>query len=248
MLNVICPNQISTVSAYFAALFPDPNIPGQITNNYKGTSSTSNNFDQYLGKVDYTVSSTSRLFFSYNWQSNPEVGFGTSFPACPFGLACGTLVVNQHGRRAIANWYKTFSTNKSNHALVSFNILYFFQHDGGQQSVSVGSNFNAQAGLGFVNGSGFAHLSAGAYYLGGGSNINKIAHSVAKVADDFTWEHGGHQMQFGAIYQYYTTIGVQAAGISSYWGTFSFSPLESGLPGSSSTGFAPASFLARCSG
>jgi hypothetical protein len=243
VLNVICPGQISQISAYFAGLFPDPNIPGQIINNYKGTSSTSNNFDQLLGKIDYNATPTSRFSFSYNWQTNPETGFGTSSPACPFGLACGTLVTNQHGDRAIANWYKTVSPTKINHALVSFNILYFFQHDGGQQSVAVGDNYNAKAGLLGVNGSGFAHLSAGSYYLGGGSNINKIAHSVTKLADDFTWEHGPHQIQFGVIYQYYTTIGVQAAGNSSYWGTFSFSPSETAQPGNSSTGFAPASFL-----
>jgi carboxypeptidase family protein len=243
VLNVICPGQISSVSAYFATLFPDPNIPGQITNNFKGISSTSTNFDQFLGKVDYNASSTSRFSFSYNWQSNPDVGFSSFFPACPFGLACGTLITNFHGDRAIANWYKTFSSSKVNHALVSFNILYFFMHFGGQQSIAAGNNYNAKAGLGFVDGSGFAHLSAGSYYLGGGSGINKIAHSVAKLKDDFTWEYGSHDMQFGAVYQYYNTIGVQFAGSSTNWGTFSFSPLETALPGNSSTGFAPASFL-----
>jgi Carboxypeptidase regulatory-like domain len=241
-LNVICPGEISPVSTFFASLFPDPTLPG-LTNNYIGTSSTSNSFDQFLGKVDYTISSTSRFSFSYNWQRNPETGFGGGDPACPFGLACGALLVNFHGTRAIANWYKTFSSDKSNHVIVSFNLLDFFMHFGGQQSVTVGDNYNAMAGLGYVDGSGFAHLSAGADYLGGGSNINKIAHSVAKLADDFTWEHGSHQLQFGATFQYYATIGVQASGNSSYWGTFSFSPLETGLPGNSATGYAPASFL-----
>ncbi|MGA8231824.1 MAG: carboxypeptidase-like regulatory domain-containing protein, partial [Candidatus Acidiferrales bacterium] len=194
VLNVICPDTISPVSAYFASLFPNPNIPGQIANNYKGTSSTSNNFDQFLGKVDYVASATSRFSFSFNRQSNPETGFSSFFPACPFGLACGALITNFKGDRAIANWYKTISSGKVNHALLSFNILYFFMHFGGQQSVTVGNNYNAMAGLGFVDGSGFAHLSAGSYYLGGGSNINKIAHSVAKFKDDFSWEHGSHNM------------------------------------------------------
>jgi hypothetical protein len=241
-LNVICPNRLSSVSTYFASLFPDPTLPG-LVNNYKGTTSLSNSFDQFLGKVDYSFSPTSRVSFSYNWQRNPETGFSGAFPQCPFGLACGTLIVNFHGTRAIANWYKTLSASKSNHVIVSFNLLDFFMHFGGQQSITSGDNYNQNAGLTGVDGSGFAHLSAGAQYLGGGSNINKIAHSVAKLADDFTWVRGAHEMQFGIIFQYYATIGVQASGNSSYWGTFSFSPLETNLPGNSSTGFAPASFL-----
>jgi hypothetical protein len=241
--NVICPGKISSVSAYFSSLFPDPNLPG-ISNNYKGTSTTANNSDQFLGKVDYVLSSTSRLSASFNWMRNPEIGFGTSGGGCPFGnLLCGTNVIAFHGDRAIVNWSKTLSSNKVNHALVSFNILYFFMHFGGQQSFTSGSNLNQKAGLGFVNQSGFAHISAGAYYVGGGSNINKIAHSVARVGDDFTWARGSHEMQFGVSYQHYTTIGVQGAYGSTNWGTFSFSPLESALPGNSSTGFAAASFL-----
>lgn len=242
VLNKICPNEISPASAYFASLFPNPTLPG-LVNNYVGTTSLSNSFDQFLGKVDYTISPTSRFSFSYNWQRNPEIGFSGVFPECPFGIACGALIVTFHGTRAIANWYKTFSTSRSNHVIVSFNILDFFMHFGGQQSVTVGNNYNQMAGLTGVDGSGFAHLSAGAQYLGGGSNINKIAHSVTKLADDYTWERGTHEMQFGVVFQYYATIGVQASGNSSYWGTFSFSPLETDLPGTSSTGFAPASFL-----
>jgi hypothetical protein len=244
VLNVICPSKISPVSAYFASLLPNPNLPG-LSNNFKGTSSTSNSSDQVLGKVDYILSPTSRLSGSFNWMRNPETGFGPFFPACPFGdVVCGTLLVTFHGYRAIANWYKTISPTKVNHALVSFNILDFFMHFGGQQSVTVGSDLNQKAGLGFVDQSGFAHISmSDGYYMGGGSNINKIAHSVTKLADDLTLVHGSHEMQFGAVYQYYTTIGVQASGNSSYWGTFGFSPLETGLPGNSSTGFGPASFL-----
>ena len=236
VLNMICPNRISSVSAYFASLFPNPNLSG-LTNNYKGTSISTTNSDQILGKLDFALSPTSRLSGSYMWMSYPQTS------DCPFGLAICGSVTPQHGDRAIINWTKTLSSGMVNHSIVSFNILYFYGHNGLQADFNNGSGFNGKAGLGFVNQSGFAHISAGGYYIGGGSNLNKIAHSVAKLGDDFTWVHGGHETQFGAVYQYYSTIGVQGAYGYTNWGTFSFGPLETALPGTSSTGFGVASYL-----
>jgi hypothetical protein len=239
VLNVICPNRISPVSAYFASLFPSPNIQGALTNNFKGTSTNVTDSDQYLFKVDHIFNSTSRLSASFNWMRNPQTS-----NECPFGNnLCGTTVSPYHGDRVIVNWTKTLSANKVNHVIGAFDILYFFQQTGGQKSYTSGSNLNASAGLGFVNQTGFTHISAGGYFIGGGSNLNKIAHSVGRLGDDFTWIHGSHEMQFGATALRYTTIGVQGAYGSTNWGMFGFAPAETGLPGTAGTGFAAASFL-----
>lgn len=241
VLNTICPNQISSVSAYFASLFPNPTIQA-ITNNYVGTTTMTSNSDQFLVKIDHAFGPTSRLSASYNWMSNPQTS------NCTFGFVlCAGLQEPHHGDRAIMNWNKTLSSNKVNHVIASFNILFFFNHTGGQNNLSSGSDLNAKAGLGFVNPSGMATISAGGYYLGGGSFINKIAHSDAELGDDFTWIHGSHEMQFGFNTTRYTTIGIQANGGSGghayEYGDFVFSPLETDLPGNSKTGYAAASFL-----
>jgi hypothetical protein len=250
VLNVICPDQISPVSAYFASLLPNPTLPS-LTNNYQGTTTSSNNSDQFLVKIDHALSPTSRLSGSYNWMRNPQIS------DCPFGnVVCGGSVNPFHGDRAIINWNKTISANKLNHVIVSFDLLDFYDRIGGQNSLTDGPNTNAKAGLGFVNQTGTAHLAvggtisptgvistAGIYFVGGGSNINKIAHSVLRVGDDYTWEHASHQMTFGFLSLHYYTIGVQGAYGSSNFGTFEFSPLESGLPGNSATGFNVASFM-----
>jgi hypothetical protein len=60
-----------------------------------------------------------------------------------------------------------------NHVILAITFEDYFQHKGGQNSFTSGDNLNAMAGLGFVNQTGGAAISAGGYYLGGGSSINK---------------------------------------------------------------------------
>lgn len=250
VLNTICPEQMSKVSTYFASLYPDPQSSA-IQNNFVGTTTSITNSDQWLVKVDHTISDSQRLSISYNWMRNPQSKNG------PFGRELSGGTVNPyHGDRAIVNYTKTIGTAMVEHALASFDILYFNSHTGGQETYSKGSNLNQSAGLLGVNQTGFARINiggalsgtgtigtAGTYYVGGGSNINKIAHTVLRLADDFSWQRGTHQMQFGFSHLRYYTIGEQGAYGSGNWGTFQFSPQETGLPGNSSTGFAAASFL-----
>lgn len=240
-LNTICSNRISPISAYFASLFPNPNLPG-LTNNYVGTSTTTNNSDQFLIKVDHNFSSVSELSASYSWMTNPQSS------NCTFGLElCGSQTPD-HGDRAIVNWNKTISSNKLNHLMVSFNIWYFFTHTGGQNSLSSGSNLNAKAGLGgILNESGQALVTTGPYYLGVGGAVNKIAHSDGEIGDDFSWARGSHQIQTGFNTTQFFTIGLQhaagPAGAISPFGEFVFGPQETGLPGNAATGYSVSSFL-----
>jgi Carboxypeptidase regulatory-like domain len=237
VLNMICPNRISSVSAYYASLYPNPTLPG-ITNNYLGSTISDNNSDQFLIKIDHSFSPSSRLSASYNWNNNPQLS------SCGFGVAlCGGTPASNHGDRAIVNWNLTISANKVNHVILSLTFEDYFQHKGGQNSFTSGDNLNAMAGLGFVNQTGGAAISAGGYYLGGGSSINKDSHTDGRFGDDFTWIHGSHESQFGVSILRFYTIGSQGGYHPPPFGTFTFSPLESGLPGNTKTGYAAASFL-----
>jgi hypothetical protein len=237
VLNVICPNRISSVSRFYASLYPNPTLPG-ITNNYKGSTISVNNSDQFLVKVDHSFSPNSRLSASYNWNNNPQLS------SCGFGVAlCGGTPASNHGDRAIVNWNLTISSNKVNHVILALTFEDYFQHKGGQNSFTSGDNLNAMAGLGFVNQTGGAAINAGGYYLGTGSSINKDSHTNGRFGDDFTWIHGSHETQFGVSILRYYTIGSQGGFHPPPFGTFNFSPLESGLPGNAATGYAAASFL-----
>jgi hypothetical protein len=237
VLNTICPDRISPVSAFYASLYPNPTLPG-LTNNFLGTTISNNNSDQFLVKVDHSFSPSSRLSASYNWNNNPQLS------SCGFGIAlCGGTPGSNHGDRAIVNWNLTISPSKVNHVILALTFEDYFQHKGGQNSFTDGDNLNAIAGLGFVNQTGGAAINAGGYFLGTGSSINKDSHTNGRFGDDFTWVHGGHESLFGISVLRYYTIGSQGGFHPPPFGTFTFSPLESGLPGNTKTGYAAASFL-----
>ena len=243
VLNVIPPTEISPVSAYFASLMPNPNLSG-IVNNYEGTSTATNNSDQYLIKIDHTFGPANQLSGSFNYEANPET------TNCPFGYdLCGNsgTTTVMPSMRAILNWTGVLSRTMVNHVTFGWNWLHIEETYGGQvcygSATNCGSNYNAKAGFGYVNPSGMTNISASGYWIGNGSNLNHIGQGSAQAADDFSWLRGAHQMKFGTQYMYYSTIGTQGAYGYTNWGMMTFSPNETAFPGSGTTGFAPASFL-----
>lgn len=234
--NTIPQSQISSSSAYFAGLFPSPNLPG-LASNFKGLSTSTNNMDQGLIKIDQSFHN-GQLSVSYNHTTQPTISSG------PFGPTLSGTFGDNQGRRAIVNWDQTISANKLNHFGASFNRWSFFNHQGGQQDLGNGSNLNQLAGLGgILNPTGQATINAGGYYLGIGGNVNRIAHQNWRISDDFTWIQGSHTFQFGFSQTRYYTTGLQQAGGFTPFGTFNFGPQETGLPGVPATGFGVASYL-----
>ena len=120
----------------------NPCIP-PLNNNYPGSSTNTNNSNQFLGKIDQTFSNSSQLSVSYSWHTNP-VG---SPDNTSFGPILSQWFETQHGDRAIVNWNKSLSTNKLNHFMAAFNIFYFVQYHGGQKSRLRRNGLNAKAGL-----------------------------------------------------------------------------------------------------
>ena len=234
--NIIPQSEISPISSYFASLLPSPNRPG-VSSNYIGPSTSTNNMDQGLMKIDQAIHN-GRISASYNHTVEPTTGDGAFGP-----ILSGTFGNNQ-GRRAIVNWDQTLSSNKLNHFGASFNRWSFFNHQGGQEDLSSGSDLNQKAGLGgILDQTGQSTINASGYYLGIGGEVNKIAHQNWRVSDDFTWIKGSHSYQFGAMQNRYYTTGLQQAGGFTPFGTFNFGPQETGLPGNLNTGFGAASFL-----
>lgn len=238
VLNVICPDRISSSSKYLYSLLPAPNLPG-LTNNFIGTSNNTLHTDQFLGKLDTNLSQSSHLSgsFSFMRESNLNVG--------PFGeILSGNLALD-HGYRLIINWDKTISPSLLNHVILSGNRWTFYTLNGGTQSLSQGSDLNAKAGLGgILDQSGEATINAGGYFLGIGAFDNGPRHNDEEIGDDVTWVHGSHQFQFGFNTTRFYTLALQGAGGFTPYGTFNFGPQETGLPdGSGATGSAAASLL-----
>ncbi len=240
VLDTICQGEISSVSAFFASLMPDPNLPG-IANNYEGASGRTIASNQYLIKIDHTFSPTNHASMSVNFFTGPNDTY------CPFGnYVCGAANATDttySGNREILNWEKALSSTLFNHLVLGFNTLHFLSLGGGQQSYTSGSGFNGKAGFKGVDASGGTQINAGGYTILGGSDSNEIRHADAQLGDDFSWIHGKHEMQFGMEYEYFLTMGIQGAYGPTNWGQMTFSTLETELPGNPGTGFAPASFL-----
>jgi Carboxypeptidase regulatory-like domain len=238
VLNVICPDRISSSAQYLYSLFPDPNLPG-FTNNFIGTSTNTLNTDQFLGKIDTNLPDDSRLSGSFSFMREHNLNVG------PFGeILSGNLALD-HGYRLIINWDKTISPTLLNHVILSGNRWTFYTLNGGTQSLSQGSDLNAKAGLGgILDQSGEATINAGGYYLGIGAFDNGPRHNSEEAGDDLTWVHASHQFQFGFNTTRFYTLALQGAGGFTPYGTFNFGPQETGLPdGPGGTGFAAASLL-----
>jgi Carboxypeptidase regulatory-like domain/TonB dependent receptor len=234
--NIIPQSQISPISSYFASLLPNPTLPG-LSSNFKGLSTSTNNMDQGLIKIDQSFHN-GRFSASYNHTTEPTVSQG------PFGAILSGTFGNNQGRRAIVNWDQTISANKLNHFGASFNRWSFFNHQGNQTDLSTGSNLNQKAGLGgILDQTGQATVNASGYFLGIGGEVNRIAHQNWRITDDFNWIKGSHDYQFGISQTRYYTTGLQQAGGFTPFGTFSFGPQETGLPGNPNSGFGVASYL-----
>jgi Carboxypeptidase regulatory-like domain len=237
VLNVICPNLISPISTFIYSLFPNPNLPG-LTNNFIGTSTTTNHSDQFLAKIDTNLSESSRLSGSFSFMRQNVLNQG------PFGADLSANDATDHGYRLIINWDKTITPTLLNHVVLSGNRWTFFTLNGGQLSLTKGSNLNAQAGLGgLLDPAGEGTINAGGYFLGIGGFDNGPRHNSVEGGDDLTWVHGSHQFQFGFNTTRFYTFALQGAGGFTPFGTFNFGPQETGLPGTGGTGFAAASFL-----
>jgi hypothetical protein len=234
--NIIPPSEISPISQYFANLLPNPNRPG-LSNNYVGTTVSTNDMDQGLIKLDQIIP-TGRISVSYNDTRQPTTSDG------PFGQVLSGTFGNNYGHRAILNLESVVKPTVVNHFGASFNRWLLFNHQGGQEYLGEGAGLNAKAGLaGPLDTSGEATITAAGYFLGIGGGVNRIAHQNWRINDDLTWIHGAHEFQFGIQQTRFYTTGLQQAGGFTPFGTYIFSPTETGLPGNGSSGFAPASYL-----
>ena len=235
--NIIPSSEISPISSYIANLFPNPNRSG-LSSNYLGSALSTTSDNSGLIKIDQALHN-GHVSVSYGQYQQGTTSVG------PFGpILNGSLGIN-HGYRAILNWDAVISPTLLNHFNPSFNRWHLESLNGGQQTLDTGSDLNQKAGLaqGLIAGYGLAAISAGGYYLGTAGTINNIVHQNWRLADDLTWHHGSHSVVVGASMDRISTQGIQTSGGHYYVGSYTFAPGETGLPGTSASGFAAASFM-----
>ena len=82
--NIIPSSEISPLGAAYAALYPAPNVPGALKNNYILEPTAQDRVDQGDGRLDYRVSDSDQLFARYS-----QSGETRYTPQKMPGLACG---------------------------------------------------------------------------------------------------------------------------------------------------------------
>jgi hypothetical protein len=194
--NVIPPSKINPVSAKLIALTPLPELPG--SPNFIRSVSNPLDTDNFVGRVDFTLSSKDTFFSHVTWLSQ------WTTTQCLFGLPlCGGAgnggINNAENRQYTAAWTHVFTPTTIN----QFQIGYVRS---GQYRDLLGSNtdYNGQFGIPFPfqgpHMGSLAYLGITGYTgLGGAGTGGPYFQFVNKfeVSDNVTLVRGSHSLKFG---------------------------------------------------
>lgn len=197
--NVIPTSLINPVGAKVLSFYPAPNFPGtglSDANNYEKILPSVNEYDSWLGKMDYVVSDKSRVSFHYGqtpWLNYSKLVWGTN-AAEPTNEYPSTRVA----RTWAADW--TYTLNAS----TVFDLRAGLGRYEGFSGNTYGQNFNPEQ-LGFptslVNQFAvleFPHFNVQNYSeLGSNGVYNYTTQDVYSLQPNLSWTHGKHLLHFG---------------------------------------------------
>jgi outer membrane receptor protein involved in Fe transport len=190
--NTIPANRLDPSAARYLAYFPSPNQALVNGINYQTSLGNTNNFDQYLGRLDYNLSSKDSLMGSVQTSDSPVLQ-----PSIVNGLF-GT-VYQTSGKNASLQDIHVFSPSVLNIARLGYNrsILFLSQQAVGEQ------DYVAQFGLQNLNlPKNFsippAVTISGCCALGSPTNPQGGTQNLFQFADEVNWTVGRHQIFFGA--------------------------------------------------
>ncbi len=234
--NRIPSNRLSAVSGKIAALLPG--TAGGNLNNFPSVGNNSFNRDQVNIKIDHSLSDRNRLsgYVYINTQAQVDPG---KLPD-PFTNALNNMY---HSRWARASDDWVLSPTLLNHLTLGFTREAQIWN-----SMAANEGWPAKIGLTGVNtgpGNAFPYVTFNDGYdtwgsTNGTKTVGQQVNNVWQIDDSVAWIHGSHSFKFGGEGRWLQTNGADFFGTQ---GNFAFNTLETGLPGSSSTGSAFASFL-----
>jgi hypothetical protein len=202
--NVIPASRINPIAAKVASFYPAPNLPGdgpQHINNYAKRLPTRNNYNQWLGKFDYSFSDRSRVSGRYGetpWSNYSKLVWGDN-PAEPSAEYPSMRIFRNWG----ADWTYTVSPS------VVFNLRGGLARYEGLGGNSFGAGYDpAQLGFSssltsqFYNYQ-FPRFNMGTYSELGANNYSDEAHDTWSVQPNVTWIRGRHFVKIGTEFRRY---------------------------------------------
>ncbi len=191
-------SRISAFASNFLNFFPAPNGPVVGGINYTTNLSSPSPYDQYLGRVDYNLSSKDTLYGEFQ-TSNASNASPTISPGL-FGV--NYLI---RGTNASMQDIHVVSPNLLNIARVGYNRSYLYATQlgigsqnfiqlFGQQNLSVPPNQQVPPSVSI---SGLT-ASVGCCTLGNPTYPNGATQNLFQYSDEVNWTLGRHQIFFGA--------------------------------------------------
>ena len=202
--NVIPASRINPIAAKVASFYPAPNLPGdgpQHINNYAKRLPARNNYNQWLGKFDYSFSDRSRVSGRYGetpWSNYAKLVWGNN-PAEPSGEYPSMRIFRNWG----ADWTYTVSPS------IVFNLRGGLARYEGLSGNSFGAGYDPTQ-LGFPStltkqfyNNQFPRFNMGTYSELGATSFSDEAHDTWSIQPNLTFIKGRHFLKVGTEFRRY---------------------------------------------
>lgn len=200
--NVIQPQCIDPHSReVLNFMAPPPNLPG-LTQNLRFATSSGNNWDQYLTRIDENLSDNARLYFRYAYQNaNPYTG-AVFFPDSTYSPS--------QQNNFVFGYTQVFTPNLVNELQVGRNQVSLNSANGYFVNPSLVSQLSVLTIPGYANPAGNPgdpSVSISNYTgTGSGARNSLQTDEVWTTTDTLSWNHGAHNIIAGLdISRVYTT-------------------------------------------
>ena len=247
--NVIPADQITSAAQTITSYMPDPDIAGQINNNYYSKATTGTlwpYFNNYVttAKVDHNVSTRQKLSILYTNQVRHRQLQGQSqgwTDRVPWGAVqenpLDSLIFQvANSWRVRLNHDYIFSPSVLNHVTVSVDRYINLGRNasaGGGWDTSLGltgfANDNGSfPGIAFSGGTSSPSMSVGRAY------DNQSYEMRSRIDESLMWNKGKHSFKFGGYYARNTVNTISLGAIS---GNFTFTNLMTSQPNASAADY-----------
>lgn len=119
VLNVICPNRISSIAAAYLRFMPAQNRPGEL-NNYlvprAVPNSLINGSNVYMARIDHSIGDSDHFYFTY-WRQFAAINIASALPR---EIATESPTTPQNSPIPRFNWEHTFSPTLTHHMSVGY--------------------------------------------------------------------------------------------------------------------------------
>lgn len=246
-LNVIPPSQLSSISNFFGSHYARPTGPG-VTNNWIGLAApTTIDKDQWSLRIDQTIG-RHHLMFS----DEQEFGWFDALPDCPYGAygnyGSAGYVDGVDARTARLNCANMYRYRVSETWVINPAIVVDFRagvtrdaHRDVTPGPAAATKAACQAGLIGTLSCNTPDIAPENYGAIGPTTFFRLHSQRTPFTISASWAKGNHFLTFGAEY---VTCPFIYGNLQGSYGSFSFSHLETSLPGTytNQTGAGIASF------